>query len=214
MKTSKLIGMLLGATVVLSAAVQAGGFPEKTGYLIDSRGNVVRDNFGECWKTGYWTPAMAIAECDASLVPAPAKTVTDNGPQPPVFAPATLRAETLFDFDKAVLREEGKQALNEFVGKMKENPNVEVVLVTGHTDQIGSDKYNQKLSERRANAVKAYMVSQGVEANRIQTKGMGEKEPVVSLKECKGSKGKKALIACLQPNRRVVIEITMQKPAK
>lgn len=212
MKTSKLISMLLGAAAIVSAAAQAGGFPEKTGYLIDSRGNIARDNYGECWKTGYWTPAMALAECDSSLVRN--NTVTDNGPQPPHFNPVTLKAETLFDFDKAVLRDAGKQALNEFADQMKKYPDIEVVLVTGHTDQIGSDKYNQKLSERRANAVKAYMQSQGVEGNRIQAKGMGEKEPVVSLKDCKGSKGKKALVACLQPNRRVVIEITVQKPAK
>lgn len=208
MKTSKLISMLLGATVIVSAAAQAGGFPEKTGYLIDSRGNIARNNYGECWKTGYWTPAMALAECDSSLV---RHDVRNDGPIPPDFKPLTLKAETLFDFDKAVLREEGKQALNDVVAKMKANPNIELVMVTGHTDQIGSDKYNQKLSERRANAVKTYMVDQGVEGNRIDTKGMGEKAPVISLKECKGSKGKKALVACLQPNRRVVIEIERQK---
>ncbi len=206
MKMSKLMNVLIAVAALASAS---SAFAAREGYRVDTRGNVVRNNYGECWRTGYWTPAMAIEECDSSL----AKTGKGIGPEAAAFAKATLQAETLFDFDKSVLRPAGKEALDEFVTKMKDHPEVELLLVTGHTDQIGSDKYNQKLSERRAASVKAYLVSKGIAANRIETVGMGEKEPVKSLKECKGSHGKK-LIECLQPNRRVVVEIKMQKPTQ
>lgn len=208
MKMSKLINILVGVATLASASA---AFAANEGYLVDTRGNVVRNNYGECWRTGYWTPAMATEECDGTL--AKKKTGSEIGPEAAAFPKATLQAETLFDFDKAVLRPAGKQALDEFVTKMQANPSVELLLVTGYTDQIGTDKYNQKLSERRAAAVKTYLVSKGVEAKRIETVGKGEKDPVKSLKDCKGNHGKK-LIACLQPNRRVVVEIEMQKPTK
>jgi OOP family OmpA-OmpF porin len=132
----------------------------------------------------------------------------DVGPDKPAFEKITLSAEVLFDFDKASLRGEGKKILDtEIVEKMKAHPEVELVLITGHTDRIGDDKYNQKLSERRANQVKQYLVSQGIEASRLHAVGKGEKEPAV---DCKGVYGKKA-IQCLQPNRRVVVEVEAQR---
>jgi len=202
MKMSKLINILVGAL----ALVSAGSAFAHDGYLTDTRGVIVRNNYGECWRTGSWTPAMGIPECEGGV------KGKDTGPDR-AFAPATLQADTLFDFDKANLRPAGKQTLDEFVAKMKDHPEVDLLLVTGHTDQIGTDKYNQKLSERRAASVKAYLVSKGVAADRIETVGKGEKEPVKSVKECKGNRGKK-LIECLQPNRRVVVEIKMQKQLK
>lgn len=130
------------------------------------------------------------------------------GPNEPVFAKLTLQAEVLFAFDKSVLKESGKKILDdEVTGKMKEHPEIELVLITGHTDRIGTDAYNQKLSERRANAVKQYLMSQGIEESRLHAVGMGKKDPVV---DCKGVRGKK-LIECLQPNRRVVVEIEAQR---
>ena len=120
----------------------------------------------------------------------------------------TLQAEVLFGFDKDVLKAEGKKILDaEVVEKMKAHPEVELVLITGHTDRIGDDKYNQKLSEKRAEQVKKYIASQGVDASRLHAVGKGEKEPVA---DCKGVRGKK-LIECLQPNRRVVVEIETQR---
>lgn len=213
-------------SLVLSLAFSGAAFAhsvEKEGYLIDTRGNVVKNNFNQCWRTGYWTPAMAIEECDPDLVkkeekkaaaPAP---VVPVGPEKPAFDKITLQAETLFDFDKSVVRPDGKQKLNdEVVGKMKQYPQVEVVLVTGHADRIGKDSYNQKLSERRAAAVKDYLVSQGVEANRIETAAKGEAEPVVACSDVKGKEsGKnKKLVECLQPNRRVMVEVKVQKPTQ
>jgi len=135
------------------------------------------------------------------------ETPAEEGPAAPAVK-VTLAAEVLFDFDKAVLKDEGKALLDtEVVEKMKAHPEAELVMVTGHTDRVGSDKCNQKLSERRANAVKDYIVSQGVEESRLKAAGMGEQNPVV---DCKGVRGKK-LIECLQPNRRVVVETEVQR---
>jgi len=215
------ISITLALSLVFSSAAFAHSV-EKEGYLIDTRGNVVKNNYKECWKTGYWTPAMAIAECDPDLAKkeepkaaAPAAPVA--GPAPAAFAKITLQAETLFDFDKAVVRADGKKTLDtEVVAKMKQYPEVEVVLVSGHADRIGKEGYNQKLSERRAAAVKDYLVNQGIEAKRIETAAKGESEPVVACSDVKGKEsGKnKKLVECLQPNRRVMVEVRVQKPAQ
>jgi len=219
------IGIVVGAAI---AVLGSGVAYAQPGYLTDSSGKIWRNSYGECWKSGMWTPAMAIAECDPDLIkkPEPAKVVVEAapapapvavGPEKPAFEKITLQAETLFDFDKSHLHPEGKQHLNdEVVTKMKQYPQVEAILVTGHADRIGTDAYNQSLSERRANAVKAYLVSQGVESNRIQTAAKGESEPVVACTEIKGKEtGKnKPLVACLQPNRRVVVEVEVQRPTQ
>lgn len=218
MKASNILLKLVAIATLAVAGVASAHEVPKAGYLIDTRGNVVRNNFNECWKTGYWTPALAIPECDASLVkkeePVAEKTEAPiAGPGKGAFPAITLQAETLFDFDKAVLRDDGKKTLDtEVVSKMKQYPQVEVVLVTGHADRIGSDAYNQKLSQRRADAAKAYIVSQGVDAKRVETASKGESEPVVSCNDVKGKvSGKnKKLVECLQPNRRVVVEIKVQ----
>jgi OOP family OmpA-OmpF porin len=146
---------------------------------------------------------MPVAEPVAEPEPAPVPVVCE-----PATKTITVSAETLFDFDKAELRPEGRAVLdNEVIGKMKENPEFEFVLITGHTDLIGTEDYNQKLSERRANQVKDYLVAQGVESSRLNAVGKGESMPVV---DCKGVRGKK-LIECLEPNRRVELEATRTK---
>lgn len=130
------------------------------------------------------------------------------GPAPAAFEKMTLQAEVLFAFDKDTLKDSGKKILDtEVVEKMRAHPEVELVLITGHTDRIGDENYNQKLSERRAQQVKKYIASQGIDAARLHAVGKGEKEPVA---DCKGVRGKK-LIDCLQPNRRVVVEIEAQR---
>ena len=116
----------------------------------------------------------------------------------------TLDSKVLFDFDKADLKPEGKAAIDsQIVGKIAQVQKLEVVLVTGHTDRLGSEAYNQKLSERRANAVRDYLVSKGVDKAKIETIGMGEKQPVVQCDQ----KDRKALIECLAPNRRVEVQV-------
>jgi OOP family OmpA-OmpF porin len=184
----------------------------KQGYWTQPAGGdaVWKSGFGLCWRAGYWTPAMAIIECDPDLVPKPpAPRVAPPPPPPPPAKPApakpkpkpvaekvTLAADVLFDFDKSVLKPEGKNKLDDLASKVRAI-NLEVVIAIGHTDSIGSDAYNQKLSVRRAESVKAYLVSKGVEPNRIYTEGKGEKQPVASNKTKEGR----------QKNRRVEIEV-------
>jgi len=200
--------LLVAAGVGLSAASLNVAAQSKQGYWTEPAGGdlVWKNASGQCWRAGYWTPAMAIAECDPDLVPKPApkpamkpmpaKPKPAPKPKPkPVAEKVTLAADVLFDFDKAVLKPEGKSKLDDLAGKVKAI-NLEVVIAIGHTDSIGSDAYNQKLSVRRAEAVKAYMVSKGVEPNRIYTEGKGEKQPVASNKTKEGR----------QKNRRVEIE--------
>ena len=115
-----------------------------------------------------------------------------------------------FDFDKAVIKPDAKGKLDDLVGKIK-GVNLEVVIAIGHTDRIGSNAYNMKLSLRRANSVKAYLVSKGIPANRIYTEGKGEKQPV---KDCPRMKDSKKLIACLAPNRRVDVEMVGTRTKK
>lgn len=186
-----------------------------------------------CYRTGYWTPSMAIAACDTDLVPAamaaappaapapaarpapaaPAPAAPAARPAAPAAAPAapgvqkiTLASKALFDFDKAVLKPEGKAAIDsEIISKLSQVQRLELVLVTGHTDRIGTQAYNQRLSERRADAVRDYLVSKGVARDKIETLGMGKTQPVPGV-VC-NMKAMKELIACLAPNRRVEVEV-------
>ena len=195
------------AALGMSASVALAQVPNNDGYLFDTRGLVAKSGFGLCWKTTRWTPAMAIAECDPELVKKPEAAKPAQAATPkPAAQKVTLAADALFDFDKAVLRPEGKAKLDDVTGKLK-GMKLEVIIAVGHTDRIGSDKYNQKLSEKRAEAVKAYLVGKGVEPNRVYTEGKGEKQPVTGDKCGKSEKKSKKLIECLQPDRRVEIEV-------
>ena len=246
MKLRIIASAVSGAVVALSAGVVfAQANPANSGYVISATGaadnNVVRSGrYGTnnascnlCWRTSYWTPAMAIAECDPDLVkkaapapkPAPvapaapsaatapaAPAKAPEAPKAPAAPPApavqkiTLASKALFDFDKAVLKPEGQAVLDrEIVSRIKEVQKLELVLVTGHTDRLGSQQYNQKLSERRAAAVAAYLASKGVPKDKIETLGMGKTQPVPGV-VC-DQKNRKQLIACLQPHRRVEVEV-------
>ena len=181
-----------------------------------------------CYRTAYWTPSMAIVGCDPDLVPkaaaaptpapapaarpapAPAPAATPARPAPAPAAAGvqkiTLASKALFDFDKAVLKPEGKAAIDsEIITKLPGVQKLELVLVTGHTDRIGTQAYNQKLSERRADAVRDYLVSKGVAKDKIETLGMGKTQPLPGV-SCSQT-AMKELIACLAPNRRVEVEV-------
>ncbi len=166
-----------------------------------------------CWRNANWTPATAAPGCDGAIVPpapalapAPAPVATPApapaaAPVPvPVAPPAatkvTYAADAFFDFDKSVLKPAGKEKLDDLVGKIK-GINLEVIIAVGHTDAVGNDAYNQKLSIRRSEAVKAYLVSKGIEKNRVYTEGKGEKQPVADNKSAEGR----------AKNRRVEIEV-------
>jgi len=164
-----------------------------------------------CWRDNFWTPATAAAGCDGAIVPVAAPVAV---PAPAVVAPpvvaapavvpvappaatkVTYAADAFFDFDKSVIKPAGKEKLDDLIGKIKDI-NLEVIIAVGHTDSVGSDTYNQKLSVRRSEAVKAYLVSKGIEKNRVYTEGKGEKQPVADNKTAEGR----------AKNRRVEIEV-------
>lgn len=203
-KKSLLVALIAGLGLGASIA-QA----QERVYVIDQRDVVAKSDYNLCWRTGYWTPAAAAAdkagcECDRDLLPQSACS-NKVGAARPTSDKITVAADALFDFNKAVLRPEGKAKLDELVARAKEI-RLEVILAVGHTDRIGSNAYNQRLSEKRAAAVKNYLVSKGIEANRVYTEGKGETQPVTG-DSCKGTKRSKALIQCLQPDRRVDIEV-------
>ena len=155
---------------------------------------------------------LAFAGCAATPEPAPPPPPPAPAPRPvappPPPAPApkaekiTTASTVNFDFDRYVIRPDARSKLDDLVGKLR-SVNLEVIIAVGHADRIGSDAYNMKLSVRRADSVKAYLVSKGIAASRIYSEGKGERQPV---KECKGDKKTKELIACLEPNRRVESE--------
>jgi len=143
-----------------------------------------------CWRNNFWTPATGIPGCDGVPV----------AQQTPVVAPTAtkvvLNADTFFDFDKSTLKPEGRQVLDQVAAQVS-SINLETLIATGHTDSIGTEQYNQGLSERRANSVKEYLVSKGVDPNRIYVEGKGETQPVASNATREGR----------AQNRRVEIEI-------
>jgi len=200
--------LLVAAGTMLAGTSMQAVAQAPQGYWTGPGNQIWLNNYGQCWKAAYWTPAMATAECDPDLVPKPSakpvpppppvvKPAAKPAPKPaPVAAKITLAADVLFDFDKSALKPEGKSKLDDLAVKVRDI-NLEVVIAIGHTDSIGSDAYNQKLSVRRAESVKAYLVSKGVEPNRIYTEGKGEKQPVASNKTKDGR----------QKNRRVEIEV-------
>ena len=147
-----------------------------------------------CWQTGYYPDGNPVVGCDAVAKP---PVVQMNGS-------LNLDAATLFDFDKASLRPAGQEMLGRLAAFLNRNSYSQTVVV-GHTDSWGSDAYNDRLSLRRAESVKAYLVSQGVPARKIVSQGMGERQLIVSPASCKGTKA--ARQACEQPNRRVTVDI-------
>ena len=155
----------------------------------------------------FGAPAPVVAEAAPEPAPIPVAE-PEPAPEPapkcePTKEVITVEAEKLFGFDKAKISDNGKQALDAAAEKIIANPKITLVVVTGHTDRLGSYEYNQKLSEQRAKQVGDYLSSKGVDASKIVTTGRGESVPVV---ECKGIKNRKALIECLAPNRRVEIQ--------
>ncbi|PUA17242.1 outer membrane protein OmpA [Glaciimonas sp. PCH181] len=203
-KLAKLVFAASAVVALTASAQEIKDIQAKTptsAYVQDARGTIARDPYGLCWHTGYWTPADSVPGCDGELAQAaPPAPPAPPAPAPVVAAPTsqkvTFAADAFFDFDKAVLKPEGKSKLNDLTSKLGEL-NLEVIIAVGHTDSIGSVAYNQKLSIRRAEAVKAYLVSKGIESNRVYTEGKGKSQPVADNKTAAGR----------AKNRRVEIEV-------
>ena len=179
---------------------------------VSGTGQVITSGSGLCWRSGSWTPATAASECDGALQPKkeparvvvtmPAPKVETPAPvkQAPVAVKASYNTDTFFDFDKSVIKPAGKQALDELIVKLK-GVNIEVIIVVGHTDSVGTDAYNMKLGARRAEAVKAYLISKGVDKNRVYTESKGKRQPIADNKTKEGR----------AKNRRVVVEVVGTK---
>ena len=190
-------GLLLAGLTVASGSSFAAA-----GYVADSSKGIVRTGYGDCLHTGRWGEENFIEECDpvAKAEVAAVETVIVKE-----LKPVALAADALFAFDSAELTAEGRNRLDQVVGsltaKQLENKQIEI---TGYTDRIGPETYNQTLSERRAQAVRDYLVSKGLPADAISTQGLGAAKPVVG---CEGERGAQ-LIDCLAPNRRTEIEFS------
>ena len=179
---------LLQLLVIAGIAISSSAFAQKANdNWVNSTGIVWKNGTNElCWRDANWTPATAAPGCDGALA----------GTAAPTSAKVTFNADALFDFDKSVLKPAAKASLDSLLGKIK-SLTLEVIIAVGHTDAIGTEAYNQKLSVRRANAVKKYLVSKGIEPNRIYVEGKGKTQPVADNKTAEGR----------AKNRRVEIEV-------
>jgi OOP family OmpA-OmpF porin len=191
--------------LIAGLAMASGSSLAATGYVNESNQGIVRTGYGDCLHTSRWSEQNAIAECDPDLMAKSSDVSAVETIMVKELKPISLQADALFAFDSATLTDEGRRQLDEAVGsltaKALENKQIQV---TGHTDKIGTETYNLGLSERRAQAVRDYLVSKGLPADAISTAGIGAAQPVVS---CEGQAGA-ALIDCLAPNRRTEIEFS------
>ena len=203
---NKTLKLMLAALITISAgSVMAQ--PKNVDNWVNATGTPWRNGDGTlCWRDATWTPATAAANCDGWLAPKPAAAAK------PAAAPAskvaqkkiTLQADTLFDFDKSTLKSEGVATLGKIAKDIK-NMKLEVVIIVGYTDSVGSDVYNIALGQRRANAVKSFLTNDGgVEATRVYTESKGKADPVASNATAEGR----------AKNRRAVIEVVGTQPVK
>jgi OOP family OmpA-OmpF porin len=214
--------LIAAALAALATAALA-----EPGYVTQSSGaGPVTTPFGLCVHSGTWTPDQAVTPCDAvpraAAAPPPAPVVQSEparapepetlaqqeSPRGPVLERVSLSTDVLFDFGKSELKDAGREKLDEFAGRIQD-ANLESIVATGHADRIGKDDANQKLSEARAQAVKDYLAGK-VATQNIEAAGKGEAEPVTGAAcERMGPEQRKnrKLVECLQPDRRVEIEV-------
>jgi OmpA-OmpF porin, OOP family len=234
---TSLFRIALASAAVCAALLPATGSAataeRKDGYLTDTQGGVVRAiGAGVCVRTSQWTPALAVMECDPDLIPKPApkpvaapKPEAKPEPKPeakpeakpkPAPKPELMNIERKIElqgmpFDKAVMTPDNVKELDQFLADLKP-VTLGAVIITGHTDRIGSLAYNQRLSERRAVVVKDYVVSKGIDPKLIFWEGKAFKQPIPVTKFCSNRMKRKQLIECLAPNRRVTVEAVGTQP--
>jgi OmpA-OmpF porin, OOP family len=178
-KTLKLV--LAGVVTVAAGATSA----QSVDNWVNSTGTPWRNGDGTlCWRDAAWTPATAAKGCDGFLEPKAA--AKPAAAQPKVTqTKITLQADTLYDFDKATLKPEGKATLDKVAADLSKI-RLEVIIAVGNTDSVGSDAYNQALGQRRAQSVKAYLISKGVDGGRIYTESKGKSNPVATNATAEG----------------------------
>ena len=175
-KTLKLV--LAGVVTVAAGATSA----QSVDNWVNSTGTPWRNGDGTlCWRDASWTPATAAKGCDGFLAPKAAAAAKPKVTQTKI----TLQADTLYDFDKATLKPEGKATLDKVAADLAKI-RLEVVIAVGNTDSVGSDAYNQALGQRRAQSVKAYLISKGVDGGRIYTESKGKSNPVATNATAEG----------------------------
>ena len=236
-KNRILSGLNLSAAALMMTAGLASAQVDRGAYLITTTGEAVRAaGYGVCVRSSNWTPAQATEQCDPELMPrkapAPAvKPVAKPVPAAPAAKPApemkpaakpvkpgttpfSERVDVPFEFAKADLTADGRTALDQLFKELKKGPvTMNVVIVTGHTDKIGSAAYNKKLSEARAQVVRDYLVNTGgLDSKLIFWEGVGPRQPVNVTKFCDAKMNRKQLIDCLAPNRRTTVEVTGTRP--
>jgi len=208
------------AAALASAALGAAGVSDARagdGYWSQTGGAVWKNSTGLCWRAGYWTPAMATEECDPDLVkraapppPPPPPMRAAPAPTPAAPKPVVLHSTVHFPLGGWKLDKLAELRLDQdVIAKLGATGGVEFVVVNGYTDRLGSARFNQKLSERRAQSVKDYLVSKGMDGAKIDVTGygktgMGSSQPFPT---CRDVKERRALVACLAPNRRVEVEV-------
>jgi OOP family OmpA-OmpF porin len=215
---------VIGTALAVSLAALAGTANAVPGYVTSQERGAVTDSAGHCWRTGDWSPVLAAAPCDAvprAATPVAPVAVTQEpapvaaAPEPQVIQKLTLSTDVLFPFNKSELLPGGKRKLDD-LANTAQGADVDSVKVIGNADRIGSEQYNQKLSEQRAQAVKEYIAQKGVSEERVQAEGRGESQSVTG-DQCQRMGPEKAsnrkLVSCLQPDRRVEIEVLGQRQA-
>lgn len=215
---SRPANILAAALVALAPAMHAFAGDGVTGYLTAGDGEAVTDSSGDCWHTRDWRPGMRFANCEpraprplaaAPVVPkheAPVRKAEAPAKPAPRPAPFRLSADMLFGFDRAILTPEGRVALD-LLERQIADATYDSVQITGHTDRLGAPSYNQRLSERRARAVRSYLAAHGLDAGRISAKGVGSAQPMTAPGWCEGPRNAR-LIQCLQPDRYAEVTVT------
>jgi OmpA-OmpF porin, OOP family len=223
----------LKVLAIAAALLPAVAMAQKNlGYLVTQSGDVVLGNagapLGPCWRAGTWTPALAASaeackQCDPDLCPKPPppppppppKPAAPPPPPPPKPVPQNVELKIELQgiaFNKTELTDDNKKELDDFLAKeVKPLNNIGAMIITGHTDRIGSDAYNKKLSEKRAVYAKDYVVSKGVDSKVIFWEGKGKAQPIPVTKFCDNKMKRPQLIECLAPNRRVTVEVVGTK---
>jgi OmpA-OmpF porin, OOP family len=185
--------LYLVAVIAASSVAQARAADDPAGYLISAQNSAPVTSAYGCVRTSQWTPDMSFAQCDQSPAVEAQRAV-----------PFRISMDALFDFDSAVLSADAGPTLDGLV-KQLGRADYQTVKIVGHADRIGRAKYNQQLSERRAEAVRAYLVTRGIDGSRIAVSGLGSSESVTGSK-CEDLEGQ-PLIACLQPDRSAEVRV-------
>lgn len=182
--------LAVSVCALFPAQVMAHNETRTQGYLVDSRGELVKSGAGLCWRTGYWTPEMAIGECDPLLVKAPAEPAQEKAAAapPPEMIRFCTTLDIQFEIDRYEIEHEYEASVERLGAYLERYPDTTAVI-EGHTDEVGTDEYNMQLSQRRANSVMEYLVTHsGIAPSRLKAVGYGKTRPVADNRTEEGKR--------------------------